>query len=191
MSEPPDHAVLTIDQNHVVHTAPCDVARPAEQRIAVGGLIDDHRSESLPDHRFGAGYHLIDDAGGAHQSLGLADRFTGQQTHLFEVACELWSWRKSAKPLHGKLLSIKTGLTNHRQLRIRNDLIGCRVVTPFPFLHDAVAQPASRRVREFRTKDQMASRIPDAGSDDPVLILWMGVGLEARKEPSPHPDRVG
>ena len=72
------------------------------------------------------------------------------------------------------------GLTNHRQFRIRNDLIGRRLITPFPFLHDAVAQPASRRVGEFRTKDQMASRVSDAGSDDPILILWMGVGLEAR-----------
>ena len=40
-------------------------------------------------------------------------------------------------------------------------------------------------------QDQMASRIPDASSDDPVLALWMGIGLEAREEPSPHPDRVG
>jgi hypothetical protein len=64
------------------------------------------------------------------------------------------------------------------------------MVTPFPFLHDAVAQPASRSVGEFRTEDQMASRVPDAGSDDPVLVLWMGIGLEAREEPSPHPDRV-
>ena len=37
----------------------------------------------------------------------------------------------------------------------------------------------------------MARRIPDAGRDDPVLILWMGIDLEARKEASPHPDRVG
>src|SRR5271154_6116832 len=160
-------------------------------RAARRPLIGDHRSKSLPDHRFGAVYHLFDNAGGAHQSLGLTDRFTSQQAHLFEVACELWSWRKAAKPLHGKLLSVKTGLTNHRQLRIRNDLIGRRMVTPFPFLHDAVAQPASRRVGEFRTKDQMASRVSDASGDDPILILWMGVGLEAREETSPHPDRVG
>jgi hypothetical protein len=57
------------------------------------------------------------------------------------------------------------------------------MVTPFPFLHDAVAQPASRRVGEFGSKDQMASRIPDTGSDDPILVLWMCIGLEARKEP--------
>src|SRR5215831_2509642 len=127
--------------------------------FAIRLLIDDHRSESLPDHCFGVLHHLIDNAGGAHQSLGLTDRFTGQQAHLFEVTRELWSWRKSAKPLHWKLLSIKPRVTNHRQLRIWNDLIGRRMVTPFPFLHDAVAQPASRRVGEFRTKDQMASRI--------------------------------
>ena len=54
------------------------------------------------------------------------------------------------------------------------------MVAPFPLLHDAVAQPASRSVGEFRTEDQMASRVSDAGSDDPILILWMGVGLEAR-----------
>ena len=144
-------------------------------------LVNDHRSESLPDHRFGTAYHLIDDAGGAHQSLGLTDRFTGQQAHLFEVTCELRSWRKSAKPLHGKLLSIKTGLTNHRKLRIRNDLVWRRIVTPFPFPHDAVAQPASRSIGEFRTEDQVASRIPDAGSNDPVLVLRMGIGLEARE----------
>ena len=154
-------------------------------------LVNDHRSESLPDHRFGTAYHLIDNVGGAHQSLGLTDRFTGQQAHLFEVTCELWSWRKSAKPLHGKLLSINTSLTNHRKLRIRNDLIGRRIVTPFPFPHDAIAQPACRSIGEFRTEDQMASSILDAGSDDPVLVLWMGMGFEACEEASPHPDRVG
>src|SRR5271168_1577607 len=167
----------------------CDT--PARFRRKAGGLINDHRSESVPDHRFGAVYHLIDDAGGAHQSVGLTDRFTSEQAHLFEVPRELWSRRESAKPLHRKFLSIKTGLTNHRQLRIRNDLIGRRMVTPFPFLHDAVAQPASRSIGEFRTKDQMASRISDAGGDDSVLVLWMGIGLEAREEASPHPDRVG
>src|SRR4029077_7198590 len=117
---------------------------------------------------------------GAHQPLGLTNRFTGQQAHLFEVPRELWSWRKPAKPLHWKLLSIKTGLTNHRQLRIRNHLIGRRLIPPFPFLHEGVAQPASRRVGEFGTKDQMASRVSDAGGAAPILILWMGVGLEAR-----------
>src|ERR1700735_4289958 len=40
MSEPPDHAVLTIDQNHVVHTVPRDVGRPAEQRLAVRARTD-------------------------------------------------------------------------------------------------------------------------------------------------------
>src|ERR1700722_10266131 len=40
-------------------------------------LVNDHGSEALPDHCFGAAYHLIDNAGGAHQSLGLTDRFTG------------------------------------------------------------------------------------------------------------------
>src|SRR5271163_4808207 len=162
-----------------------------DQGSPSGRLIGDHRSESLPDHRFGAVYHLFDNAGGAHQSLGLTDRFTGQQAHLLEVARELRRWRKAAKPLHWKFLSIKTGLTNHRQLRIRNDLIGRRLVTPFPFLHDAVAQPASRSIGEFWTEDQMASRITDAGSDDAVLVLRMGIGLEAREEASPDPDRVG
>ena len=37
----------------------------------------------------------------------------------------------------------------------------------------------------------MASSIPDASSDDAVLVLRMGIGLEAREEASPHPDRVG
>ena len=54
------------------------------------------------------------------------------------------------------------------------------MVAPFPFLHDGVAQPAGRSIGEFRAEDQMPSRIPDAGSDDPVLVLWMGIGLEAR-----------
>jgi hypothetical protein len=143
--------------------------------------VVDHRSESLPDHRLGTGYHFVDDAGGAHQLLGLTDRFTCQQAHLFEVACEFRSWRKSAKPLHGKLLAIKTGLTDHRQLRIRNDLVWRRIVTPFPFPHDAVAQPASRSIGPFRTEDQMASSILDASSDDPFLVLRMGIGLEARE----------
>jgi hypothetical protein len=96
------------------------IRRPQRVRSS---LVNDHRSESLPDHRFGAIYHLIDDAGGAHQSLGLTNRFTGQQAHLFEVACEFRSRWKSAKPLHRKLLSIKASLTNHRKLRIRNDLV--------------------------------------------------------------------
>src|SRR6478609_989098 len=100
----------------------------SRRRYAGGELVNDYRSESLPDHRFGAAHHLIDDAGGAHQSLGLTDRFTGQKAHLFQVTRELWSWRKSAKPLHGKLLSIKTGLTNHRKLRIGNDLVWPRIV---------------------------------------------------------------
>ena len=124
-----------------------------------------------------AAYHLIDDAGGAHQSFGLTDRFTGQQAHLFEVACELWSRRKSAKPLHGKLLSIKTGLTNHRNLRIRNDPVWRQVVTPFPFPHDAVAQPAGKSIGEFPTEEQMATGILGARSDDPLLALRMGIGL--------------
>ena len=116
---------------------------------------------------------------------------TATTAHLFEISCELWSWRKSAKPLHWKLLSIKTGLTNHRQLRIRNDLVGRWIVTPFPFPHDAIAQPASRSIGEFWTEDQMASSIADTGSDDAVLVLWMGIGFETREEASPHPDRVG
>ena len=37
----------------------------------------------------------------------------------------------------------------------------------------------------------MSSRIPDAGGDDPVLVLRMGISLEAREEASAHPDRVG
>jgi len=58
--------------------------------------------------------------------------------------------------------------------------------------HDAVAQPVSRSIiGEFRTNDQMASSIPDARSDAPVVVLRMGIGLEAREEASPHPDRVG
>jgi hypothetical protein len=61
------------------------------------------------------------------------------------------------------------------------------IVTPFPFPDDAIAQPASRNVGEFRTEDQTPSRVPDAGSDDLVLVSWMGVGFEAREEPSPHP----
>ena len=144
-------------------------------------LVNDHGSEALPDHCFGTAYHLIDNAGGAHQSLGLTDRFTGQQAHLFEVTCELWSWWKSAKSLHGKLLSIKMGLTNQRSLRIRNDLVWRWIVMPFPFTHDAVAQPASRSIREFRTEDQMASSILNAGSHDPVLVMRMGIGLKARE----------
>src|SRR5215510_8517404 len=147
----------------------------------LGELVDDHRSESLPDHRLGAAHHLIDDAGGAHQPLGLTDRFTGQQAHLFEVTCELRGWRKSTKPVHGKLLPIKTGSTNHRKLRIRNDLVWRRIVTPFPFPHDAVAQSASRSIGEFRAEDKMTCSILDASSDDPVLVLRMGVGLEARE----------
>ena len=79
-------------------------------------LVNDYRSKSLPDHCFGTAYHLIDDAGGAHQLLGLTDQFAGQQAHLFEVTGKLWSWRKSTKSLHGKLLSIKTSLTNHWKL---------------------------------------------------------------------------
>src|SRR5262249_37727717 len=144
-------------------------------------LVNDHRSESLPDHRFGPAYHLIDDVGGAHQALGLTDRFTGQQAHLFEVTRELWSWRKSAEPLHGKLLSIKMGLTDHRKLRIRNDLVWRWIVASLPFPHDTVAQPASRSIGEFRTEDQMASSVLDAGGDDTVLVLRMGVGLETRE----------
>src|SRR5262249_31587223 len=137
---------------------------PAESRTRWVLLsFDDHRSESLPDHRFGTAHHLIDDVGGAHQALGLTDRFTGQQAHLFEVTRELRSWRKSAEPLHRKLLSIKTGLTDHRKLRLRNDLVWRRIVAPLPFPHYAVAQPASRSIGEFRTEDQMASSIFDAG----------------------------
>src|SRR6478609_7492840 len=124
-------------------------------------LVNHHGFEALPDHCFGTAHHLIDNAGGAHQSLGLTDRFTGQQAHLFEVTCELWSWWKSAKSLHGKLLSIKMGLTNHRKLRIRNDLVWRRIVTSFPFPHDAVAQPGGRSVRKLRTKDEMACSILD------------------------------
>ena len=109
--------------------------------------------QSLPDHRFGTAYHLIDNAGGAHQLLGLTDRFTSQQAHLFEVTSKLWSWRKSAKSLHRKLLSIKTSLTNHRKSDSGSSLVRRRIVTSFPFPHDAVAQPASRSIREFRTED--------------------------------------
>src|SRR5258708_671245 len=138
--------------------------RAVPQRLR-SSLVNDHRFESLPNHPFGTAYHLINNAGGAHQPLGLTDRFTGQQAHLLEVTCELWSWRKSAKPLHGKLLSIKTGLTNHLKLRIRNGIVRRWIVTPFPFPHDVVAQPASRSIGEFRTKDQMASGILDAPSD--------------------------
>jgi hypothetical protein len=116
-----------------LHLRHCEVSPQA------GGLINDHRSESFPDYLFGAVYHLIDDACGAHQSVCLTD------------------W----------------------------------IVTPFPFPHDAIARPASRSVGEFRTEDQTPSRVPDAGSDDLVLVSWMGVGFEAREEPSPHPDRVG
>jgi hypothetical protein len=47
--------------------------RPARSRRKAGGLVDDDRSESLPDYRFGTAHHLIDDAGGAHQSLGLTE----------------------------------------------------------------------------------------------------------------------
>jgi hypothetical protein len=81
----------------------------------------------------------------------------------------------------GNSWSIKTGVTNHRKLRIRNDFVGRRTFTPFPFPHDAVAQPASRGIGEFRTEDQMASSILDASSDDLVLVLRMGIGLEARE----------
>jgi hypothetical protein len=33
---------------------------------ARGELINDYRSEPVPDNRFGTAYHLIDDAGDAH-----------------------------------------------------------------------------------------------------------------------------
>src|SRR5262245_3436751 len=159
---------------------PC-VSSIEGRRYPGGELVNDYRSESFPDHRFSTAYHLIDDVGGAHQSLGLTGRFTGQQAHLFEVTCELRGWRKSTKPVHGKLLPIKTGSTNHRKLRIRNDLIWWRIVTTFPFPHDAVAQSASRSIGEFRAEDKMTCSILDASSDDPVLVLRMGVGLEARE----------
>src|SRR5262245_23309023 len=87
---------------------PC-VSSIEGRRYPGGELVNDYRSESFPDHRFSTAYHLIDDSGGAHQSLGLTGRFTGQQAHLFEVTCELRGWRKSTKPVHGKLLPIKTG----------------------------------------------------------------------------------
>ena len=106
------HGNVAVLENELLHRS-SGGKRP--ERIEA--LVNDHGSESLPDHCFGTAYHLIDNAGGAHQSLGLTDRFTSQQAHLFEVTCELWSWRKSAKSLHGKLLSIKTSLTNHRKLR--------------------------------------------------------------------------
>src|SRR5262245_25471412 len=153
----------------------------SSRRYAGGELVNDYRSESPPDHRFSTAYHLIDDSGGAHQSLGLTGRFTGQQAHLFEVTCKLRGWRKSGEPLHGKLLPIKTGSTNHRKLRIRNDLVWRRIVTPFPFPHNAVAQSASRSIGEFRAEDKMTCSILDASSYDSVLVLRMGVGLEARE----------
>jgi hypothetical protein len=56
-------------------------------------LVNDYRSKSLPDHRFGTAYHVLDNVGGTHQLLDVTDRFTGQQAHLFEVTCELWSWQ--------------------------------------------------------------------------------------------------
>src|SRR5262249_3224265 len=79
----------------------------------------------------------------------------------------------------------------HRKVRFRNDLVWRRIVTPFPFSHNAVAQPASRSIGEFRAEDKMTYSILDASSDDPVLVLRMGVGLEAREYASPPPDRVG
>ena len=148
---------------------------------APSSLVHDHRSEPISDHRFGTADHLIDDAGRGHQSLGLTDGFAGQQAHLFEITRELWGWRKSTKPLHRNFLSIKAGLTNHRKLRIRNHPVWRRIVMPFPFPHDAVAQPASRSIREFRTEDQMAGCILDASSNHALLVLRMGISLEARE----------
>src|SRR5882757_4611932 len=153
-------------------------------------LVHDHRSESLSDHRFGTADHLVDNTGRGHQPFGLTDGFAGQQAHLFEITRELWGWRKSTKPLHGHLLSIKAGLTNHRKLRIRNHPVWRRIVTPFPFPHNAVAQPARRSIGEFRTEDQVTGCILDASSDHALLVLRMGISLEARQQASPHPDRV-
>jgi hypothetical protein len=45
----------------------------------------------------------------------------------------------------------------------------------------SVGTLTSRSVGKFRTEDQMASSILDASSDDPVLVLRMGIGLEARE----------
>src|SRR5262249_29773675 len=143
--------------------------------------VHHHRSEPFSDHRFSTVDHLIDDAGRAHQLLGLTDGFTGQQAHLFEITRELRGWRKSTEPFQRKFLSINAGLTNHRSLRIRNHPVWRRIVMPFPFPHDAVAQPASRSVGKFRAEDQMARSILDTSSDDAVLVLRMCIGLEARK----------
>src|SRR5882724_9339309 len=98
----------------------------------------------------------------------VASRFPRQQTHLLKVTRELRSRWKSAKPFHGKFLSKEPRLTNDRKLRFRNDLVWRRIVTPFPFPHDAVAQPAGRSVWKLRTKDEMARSILDACSDDAI-----------------------
>src|SRR5262249_24799275 len=119
----------------------------------------DHRSESLPDYDLGTIHHLINDVGDAHQLLRLTNRFTRQQTHLLKIARELRRRWKSAKSLHGKLLSKKPLLTDDRKLRFRNHLVWWRIVTPFPLPHDAVAQPTGRSVRKLRTKDEMARSI--------------------------------
>jgi hypothetical protein len=42
---------------------------PARFRPKAGGLINDDRAESLPDHPFCTACHLVDDVGGAYQAL--------------------------------------------------------------------------------------------------------------------------
>src|SRR5262249_49876001 len=115
----------------------------------LSSLLDDYRPEALPDHGLAAIHHLGDNVGDAHQLLGLPYRFTRQQTHLLEVAGELWRRRKPAKPPHRKLLSKEPGLTNDGKLRLRHDLVWRGVIPPFPLAHDAISQPAGRSIRKL------------------------------------------
>jgi hypothetical protein len=65
------------------HPLPGTYERPCVGPIQYSALINDYRSESLPEHHFGTAYHLINDAGGgAHQSLGLTDRFIAGRVGL-------------------------------------------------------------------------------------------------------------
>ena len=96
-----DHANSTSWPRFIIYRRTATSIARSEQG-PLRHLVNDYRSESLPDHCFGTAYHLIDDAGGAHQLLGLTDQFTGQQAHLFEVTGKLWSWRKSANRFIGK-----------------------------------------------------------------------------------------
>src|SRR5262249_47756161 len=108
----------------------------------LASLAGEHRSEAPPDHALGTIHHLIYDVGDAHQSLGLPNRFPRQQAHLLKIARELRRRWKSAKPLHGNLLSKKPRLANDRKLGFRNHPVWRRAGAPFPLPHPAAGQPA-------------------------------------------------